>query len=85
MSSKEKLAAALREVGLEHMALEAEDGYYDDFESPLAMPINQLVLNLRARGKRYYALAQRAIEGEFDGTPEESAAWFEREGKDLLK
>lgn len=30
------------------------------------------------------SIAQRAINGDFDATKEESDAWYEREGKDIL-
>ena len=80
MTTKDNLALALEEAGLSWMARKAREGYYDDFESPLATPIIQLVLDLRARGKRYEALAERAMGGEFDGSLEESTVWFEREG-----
>ena len=82
--TKLRLAATLREHGLNEMAACAADGYYDDFESPLALPILQLVQDLRARGRQFYDLAERAMGGEWDGTLEESSAWFEREGKDLI-
>jgi len=65
------------------MAAKARTGYYDDFESPLATPITQLVTDLRKAGQE--KLAQRAINGDFDGTKEEGEAWFNRRGKDLLK
>jgi hypothetical protein len=29
-------------------------------------------------------IANRAMDGEFDATKEESDAWYEREGKDLV-
>jgi hypothetical protein len=79
----ERLATALEAAGAPPgMVDRARAGYYDDFKSELATPCIQLVADLRAAGLD--ELAARAIDGEFDGTPEESAAWFEAEGKDYL-
>lgn len=84
MNSKQKLAAALREAKApDGMIQAAEDGYYSDYDSPLDTPCIQLVHDLIANGM--IALADRAKEGEFDGTKEESDAWWEREGKDIAK
>jgi len=83
MKTKDRLAEVLEKEGLKDMADRARAGYYDDFESELAMPIGQLVSDLNGAGK--YDLAKRAINGEFDGTKEEGDAWFQKEGKDLLK
>lgn len=74
--TKDILAAELRKDGLNDMADKAATGYYDDFLSPLAAPINQLVADLSAIGTpATKALAERAIAGEFDATKEESDAW----------
>jgi hypothetical protein len=83
MKTKEKLALALKEAGApENFIKRAEAGYYDDFESPLATAIIQLVTDLRVAGLD--KLAQRAIDGEFDGTKEEGEEWFNKEGKTLI-
>jgi hypothetical protein len=55
---------------------------YQLYHAKLATPCIQLVADLRSLGLE--ELAQRAIAGEFDSTPEESEAWFEREGKNHL-
>lgn len=65
MKAKERLAAALGEAGLVAMSERAARGYYADFESPLTFPITQLVTDLRAAGAN--ELAQRAMDGDFDG------------------
>jgi hypothetical protein len=87
MTSKDKLADALAETGdpaLAEMAARARDGYYSDFDSPLALPIMQLVKDLRAAG--HHALAGRAADGEFDATAEESRAWAESpEGQEAFR
>lgn len=82
--TRERLAAALGEAGLSVMQQRAAAGYYDDFESPLATPIIQLVADLREAGRE--DLAQRAINGEWDCTPEESQAWAESaDGQAVIK
>lgn len=65
MKAKENLAAALSEAGLVAMSEKAATGFYADFESPLTFPIMQLVADLTEAGAR--DLAQRAMDGEFDG------------------
>lgn len=84
MSTKERLAQALE---LAHAPLEmigkARAGQYDDFESDSAMPIFELVSELRAAGLD--ALATRAQNGEFDATREEAEAWGKsEEGKRIF-
>lgn len=71
--TKLRLARVLREHGLEAMAAEAERGRYDDYQSESATPGLDLVNHLQAAGQ--HALARRAIEGEWDATPEEADAW----------
>lgn len=76
MRTKERLAAALREAGLEEIAQEAERGLYDDYESPNPLPITSLVHRLgEQRTPAADAIAERAKAGEFDGTKEEADAW----------
>jgi len=83
MTTKEKLADALTKAGAPiAMREKALRGNYDDFESQSATPIVDLVRDARAVGLE--DIAQRAMNGEFDSTKEESAAWFEREGRNLL-
>jgi hypothetical protein len=92
MHTKDKLAAALREVGLDDMADKAATGYYHDFLSPLDFPELQLEADLRAqrdllapltrdeefRLKRdaIEALRQRHLNGDFDASTEESEEWY---------
>jgi hypothetical protein len=64
------------------MEKKARDGYYDDYDSPLSMPIHQLVNDLNARGA--LDLAQRAMNGAFDATKEEAEEWFKKKGKNLI-
>jgi hypothetical protein len=82
--SKQKLGAALREAGAPaDMVIRAVGGYYSDYDSPLATPCIQLVVDARAAGLE--DIARRAMAGEFDATREESDAWYEREGRRLVK
>jgi hypothetical protein len=74
--TKDKLASALRFIELPAMADKAAAGYYDDFLSPLDMPIMQLVRDLTTAGTpAARALAQRVMNGEFDATKEEAETW----------
>lgn len=79
----ERLAKALEAANAPtEMVERARAGYYDDFKSELVLPCMQLVADLGEAGLQ--ELQQRAINGEFDSTPDESKAWFEAEGKDHL-
>lgn len=81
------LGRVLDDVGLEAMAADARAFHYDDYFCPPAvddgMNIHRLVAELRhaqtkASGldrERIEAIVGAAINGEFDGTHEESAAW----------
>jgi hypothetical protein len=76
MHTTEKLALALEELTdprLASMIRKARAGYYHDFLSPLATPDRQLMLDLRDAG--HHELARRVIDGEFDASKAESAAW----------
>lgn len=77
--TSERLAQALHAAGLFEMEKKAREGYYDDFKSPLMMPIVQLVNDLKAEGA--VELAHRAMNGDFDATKEEARAWYDQEGK----
>lgn len=84
MTTKDRLAQALREAHApDDMVLKAVGGYYDDYESPLATPIMQLARDCNEH--RLWHLEKRVKAGEFDGTREESEAWYEREGKHLME
>lgn len=84
MKTKEKLAKDLKEANApKWMVNNAESGYYDDFESDIAMPIVQLVNDCHNNGLE--DIETKAKNGDYDSTKEESEAWFNREGKDLLK
>lgn len=59
------------------MADAAVTGHYDDFLSPLDMPITALITDLRKIDTpAALVVAQQAIDGEFDATEEEADAWF---------
>ncbi len=74
-STREKLARAMAEAGCPSDGIrQARAGYYDDYLSPHPFPISTLVADLTRNGFR--DLAERAKQGEFDGTDEESDAWM---------
>lgn len=76
MHTKDILAAALREAGLDRMADQAATGYYHDFLSPLAFPEMQLEQDLRGVGTpAAEAVRQRHLQGDFDASNEESEEW----------
>jgi hypothetical protein len=84
MKTKERLASALDEAGAPiGMVKAANAGEYDDYESESATPISDLVRDCLRHGLK--GIANRAMDGEFDGTKEESQAWFESEGNGLLR
>ena len=94
MHTKDQLAAALREVGLDAMADKAAIGYYHDFLSPLDLPEMVLVDDLALSAKHrpednataILALRQRVINGEFDASAEESEEWANGpEGQDAMR
>lgn len=70
----DRLAAALAEAGAPAaMIAKAAAGYYDDYKSPLAFPIMQLRADALALGLG--DIAERAADGDFDGTKAEADAW----------
>lgn len=85
--TKEILAQALHAAALFDLERRARAGEFDDFESPSATPINDLVGALRAVSDakpddkdlrdRTMKLALRAMEGEWDGSPEEAEEWMQ--------
>ena len=71
MSTKAKLAKRLLDAGApEFMVHNAESGYYDDYESPIAFPITRLVADCQEFDLN--DIAEEAKCGEFDGTLKES-------------
>lgn len=83
MTTKDRLAADLEAAGAPGGMVErARRGHYDDFESPLSLPIVALVRACNEAG--LIDIAERAKDGAYDATPEEAQAWWEREGRLLL-
>lgn len=82
LSTSDRLARVLEEHGLLDMAAKARTGYYDDYRSPLATPIVQLVLDLTA--VKQEDLASRAMAGEWDGTREEAEQWMRSQRMNFL-
>ena len=85
METRERLVAALEEERApKSMVRRAGEGYYDDFLSPLAMPIHQLVSD--ARKYNLTRIAKKAMNGGFDATKEESDAWAaSEEGRETIR
>jgi hypothetical protein len=83
MRTRDRLAAALREVAAkaaplnaakyEAFAKRAEVGEFDDYASTHVCPITQLYAELKAAG--FDKFAARVASGEFDATWEESQEW----------
>jgi hypothetical protein len=68
------LAIALRAAGAPpDMITQAQQGYYHDYLSPLALPISQLVADATRYGLT--EIAERAKRGDFDATKAEADAW----------
>jgi len=81
--TKDKLADALRAVGLDDMAVLAADGYYHDYLSPLVMPEITLINDLGVEAGRRPAqrdailtLREAVMNGEHDASKEESDDGF---------
>lgn len=87
-STMEYLGRNLDAVGLHDMARRARLGHFDDYFCPDdvndGMNINRLVAELRMQARvqvnstsrmMINELAEMAIDGEFDGTKEESDRW----------
>lgn len=83
MKTKERLTQALIEAGAPAVMIEkAKAGEYDDYEAvDTATPCIDLYNACKSFGLT--ALAERVKNGEFDATPEESDAWWEREGRNI--
>lgn len=72
MRTKDILAAELRKIGLPGMADAAAEGFYHDFESPIATPAIQLANDLQKVGTpEALALRRRHLNGEFDASHDE--------------
>lgn len=69
------------------MVQKAEQGHYDDYKSPLAGPIAQLIVDCQNVGTRkMLQIATMAQDGEFDGQKWEAEEWAQSaEGQETLK
>jgi hypothetical protein len=91
MSTADRLAEALTEIGLDALAERARTGEFDDFRSEHAAPQHALISELRsaARPDNHRAvkrMIERVRAGEFDATREEARAWAEsEEGQETLR
>jgi len=77
----EKLAEALSLAGASKWMIDnANAGYYDDYKSPIALPIYQLVQDARAEG--LMDIVHRAKNCDFDAQKWEADEWAQSpEGK----
>lgn len=93
-ATSDRLALALIEAGAPPIMVEkAKEGYYDDYKSPIAIPLTQLIIDLRAASDacvgpgripvkaRLLAIADQATQGKWDCTKEEADEWFRKEGR----
>ena len=93
MHTKDMLAEALRNIGLDEIADKAAEGFYHDFLSPLALPEMALITTLGAAASKHpdkadaiETLRRRVIDGDFDASAEESDEWAESEdGQDTFR
>src|SRR5262245_14265251 len=85
--TKDKLAEALHEIGLDELAEQAKLGKYDDYLSDSATPQMDLANELAKVGSvEAITLRRRVIEGDFDATIEESDAWANsKEGQEAFQ
>jgi len=80
MTTKEKLTQDLIKAQAPTKMIEwARNGFYDDYETVIPFPIQQLVADAESAGLK--EIAQKARNGEYDATQEEANEWFQREGK----
>lgn len=86
MHTKDQLAAALRDAGLDAMADKAATGHWHDYLSPLALPTLDLLAELaKLRTPAAEAVALRVMKGEFDASQSEAEEWAKtREGREAL-
>jgi len=83
MKTKDRLVKDLKMFGAPEQMIEyARNGFYDDFETPIATPILRLIQDCLENGIN--EVAQRAKDGEYDASPEESKRWFGKEGRRYL-
>ena len=87
MHTKDRLAQALSDAGLNEMALKAAQGFYHDYLSPLAQPEMQLDADLIEAGTPAATeLRKRHHNGDFDASAEESEAWAaSSDGQDTMR
>lgn len=77
-STMEILAEELEKVNAPQRMIEnARAGLYDDYKSPVAMPIHVLVFDAEQAG--LHGIAMRAKRGEFDAQKWEAEEWANSE------
>jgi len=84
MRTKERLAQDLEKAGAPAKMIEwARNGFYDDYETVIAFPIQQLVADAKAAGLEN--IAQDAMNGVYDATEQEGMEWMKSQGFRYLK
>ena len=77
ISTKERLAEALRNIGLEELAQHAENGLYCELDSQLAEPFALLTFELgKINTEESCNLAHEIINGKYEQTNGEMSEWF---------
>lgn len=75
--------------GINQLIKNALNGDYSDYDSKKhALPQNEFVREWDALGlpsRSEDSIAYKMVQGEFDATKEESDAWYEREGKQMIE
>ena len=79
MKTKDRLVRDLKLFNAPGKMVEyARNGFYDDYESPIATPIIQLVKDCLDNGIN--EVADKAKNGDYDGTLEEGNEWMAKDG-----
>jgi len=77
ISTKERLAKALREIGLEELAQHAINGLYCELDSKVAEPFALLTFELgKINTEASCNLAHEIINGKYEQTNEEISEWW---------
>jgi hypothetical protein len=87
--SSQRLTSALFELGLKDLAKRAARDEFNDYFSPHAFPMLNLVSELNQPGIKHMHGVKRLIErvkqGEFEATEDEGVAWAESpEGREVF-
>jgi hypothetical protein len=77
LKTKERLVEALKGIGAEELAKNAESGMYDELESLLQEPLAQLTFELgKINTEASNSLAQEVLNGEYYASADEITQLF---------